>query len=59
MEIQIGDFINVTAWGVTGQVVDAESAWFGSDNAQRVLVQECPGRDGRWYHLEPGQFSFV
>lgn len=58
--IQVGEFIHVPAWQAQGQVIAVESARYGSDNAQRVLLQETPEDEtGRWYTLEPNEFTFV
>ena len=55
--LEVGDFITVAAWEATGQVIGIEPAMIGSDDAQRVLLQERPDADGHWYTLEPGEFT--
>ena len=58
MKIEIGDFITIPAWAVTGQVIAIEDAYMGTEASQRVLVQDKPGARGQWYHLEPSEFTF-
>ena len=57
-EIQIGDFLTVTAWKTTGRVISIEPAQYGEDSAIRVQLEEDPnGKKVHWYQLEDGQFS--
>lgn len=55
-KIDVGDFISVPAWETHGQVIEIGPAFYGSDNAQRVLLQEQPEAAGKWYTLEPDEF---
>jgi hypothetical protein len=58
--VEVGDFIEVMAWRVTGCVVELGTPMHGAEDAIRVLLMESPEDEvGRWYHLEPGQFKVV
>jgi hypothetical protein len=57
--LEIGDFISVPAWKTYGMVIGVDLAWYGSDDARRVLVQEHPDQrtaDCKWFQLEPGEY---
>jgi hypothetical protein len=59
-KIRVGDFIEIPAWNTCGMVQAIEPAMLGSENAQRVLVQEFPEQsasDWEYYRLEPGEFE--
>ena len=60
IKLQPGDFISIPAWDAYGQVIATDLPHYGSDDAQRVLLQEHPEQPAsacRWYHLEPGTFE--
>jgi hypothetical protein len=54
-DIEVGDFIRVPAWKVSGQVVGVEPSAFrpGHDD---VLLQDRPEGWPRTYRLAPGEF---
>ena len=56
-QAKVGDFISVPAWDAYGQVIAVEPAWYGSNEARRVSLQERPESAGRWYTLEPNDFE--
>ncbi len=55
----IGEFLEVPAWNLVGQVIDEAPATYGPDDAIRVLLQADPHRPdrARWFHLEPGHYT--
>ena len=57
----IGEFIEVPAWNMVGQVIDEAPATHGSDDAIRVLLQTDPLRPTKssWFHLEPGEYRLA
>lgn len=59
-KIKVGEFITIPAWNAAGQVIRTEAPWFGSDDAQRVLLQSSPAdEEGKWYSVDPGQFELA
>ncbi len=57
----IGEFIEVPAWNIIGQVIDEAPTTHGSDGAIRVLLLADPRRPARisWFRLEPAEFVLV
>jgi hypothetical protein len=53
--IEVGDFIRVPAWRVSGQVVGVSRSSF-RDNADDVLLQDRPEGWPRTYRLREGEF---
>ena len=55
----IGDFITVTAWKVSGQIIDTRPASsLGSEDAIEVLLETRPDDPRpRWYRLEPTEYT--
>ena len=56
-KIQIGDFLEITAWKALGQVIAIGPATYGDDSALRIVLEEDPdGKLTHEYQLEDGQF---
>lgn len=57
----VGDFITITAWKVSGQVIDVRpstSPLRVSDDAIEVLLEVRPDDPRpRWYRLEPTEYT--
>lgn len=60
MEVQVGDFITVPAWGVTGMVMNIKSSYIGPEGSIDVLLQhdvDEPSPIWQWYRLTPGTYT--
>jgi hypothetical protein len=56
-DIEVGDFIRVPAWGVSGQVVSVQPSALRYDvDADDVLLQDRPEGWPRTYRLAPGEY---
>ena len=56
----VGDFITIPAWNITGCVMAVLAADFGSDEAFTVLLQESPDAPTtRAYRLEPHEYVIL
>jgi hypothetical protein len=56
-DIEVGDFIRVPAWGVSGQVVGVQPSALRYDvDADDVLLQDRPEGWPRTYRLAPGEY---
>lgn len=60
---EVGEFIEIPVWQVTGCVMAVEAAIFDSENSFVVALQEDPEDEepAQWrkYRLEPGQFTII
>lgn len=56
--LEVGDFIEIPAWRVTGCVMGIEAAPIGSDECIDVYLQERPDQTCRFkrYRLEPSEY---
>jgi hypothetical protein len=58
--IDLGDFIYIPAWGMTGCVIGIRPSMLGSEQSQSVLLQQVPDDPQPvWYRLEPDEFEVV
>ena len=58
-DYSLNDFIEVPAWNAIGCVMEIRSAFYGADDARRVLLQldcDAPESEWKWFHLEPGEY---
>lgn len=58
--LAVGDFIQIQAWSVFGQVTAIRPSIMGSEDSVTVLVQTSPKDElGRWYRLEPTEYEVI
>ena len=57
-DIQIGDFLKITAWETIGRVASIDQAIMGDDSAVQVRLEIDPdGENTMSFRIEDGQFE--
>ncbi len=58
-ELSVGDFIEIPAWRVHGQVTALRASDLGSEDSITVMLQERPEGPERSYRLEPDEYVVI
>jgi len=60
IRLTVGDFIEIPAWHVSGQVTAIRPSIMGSEDSVTVLVQTSPDDElGHWYRVEPDEYRVL
>jgi len=58
--VAVGEFVEIPAWRVGGQVVALRPAMLGSEAAVEMLIETRPDDPKpRWYRCEPSEYVVV
>lgn len=61
LPLEVGDFIEIPAWNVTGMVtsVDWDRSGFGTDASISITLQESPDGPEHRYRMEPNEYRLL